>query len=119
MRLIDTHAHLDEESFDGDLTEVLGRARAAGVEAVLSLGTTFESSRRMVELAHRHPDLYAAVGVHPNYTAPATEGDWQGVCELARDARVLCDAGFRLERVLPVDQFLWSPHVELAAVFSR
>jgi 23S rRNA (uracil1939-C5)-methyltransferase len=37
----------------------------------------------------------------------------------ARDARVLCDAGFRLERVLPVDQFLWSPHVELAAVFSR
>lgn len=37
----------------------------------------------------------------------------------ARDARILCDAGFRLERVLPVDQFLWSPHVELAAVFSR
>ncbi|MFM7162978.1 MAG: TatD family hydrolase, partial [Planctomycetaceae bacterium] len=89
MRLIDTHAHLDEESFDGDLTEVLARARAVGVEAVLSLGTTFESSRRMVELAHRHPGLYAAVGVHPNYTAPATEADWAGVCQLARDLRVL------------------------------
>lgn len=37
----------------------------------------------------------------------------------ARDARVLIDAGFRLERVLPVDQFLWSPHVELVGVFSR
>lgn len=37
----------------------------------------------------------------------------------ARDARTLIDAGFRLERVLPVDQFLWSPHIELAAVFSR
>lgn len=37
----------------------------------------------------------------------------------ARDARVLVDAGFRLERVLPVDQFLWSPHVELVGVFSR
>jgi 23S rRNA (uracil1939-C5)-methyltransferase len=37
----------------------------------------------------------------------------------ARDARVLCDAGFRLERVLPVDQFLWSPHVELVGVFER
>ena len=37
----------------------------------------------------------------------------------ARDARTLVDAGFTLERVLPVDQFLWSPHVELVGVFSR
>lgn len=37
----------------------------------------------------------------------------------ARDARTLVDAGFRLEQVLPVDQFLWSPHVELVAAFSR
>ncbi|EJL21345.1 SAM-dependent methyltransferase, tRNA(uracil-5)-methyltransferase [Caulobacter sp. AP07] len=37
----------------------------------------------------------------------------------ARDAKVLIDAGFRLERVLPVDQFLWSPHIELVGVFSR
>jgi 23S rRNA (uracil1939-C5)-methyltransferase len=37
----------------------------------------------------------------------------------ARDARTLLDAGFRLDRVLPVDQFLWSPHVELVGVFSR
>jgi 23S rRNA (uracil1939-C5)-methyltransferase len=36
-----------------------------------------------------------------------------------RDARHLVDAGFRLERLLPVDQFLWSPHIELAAVFQR
>lgn len=37
----------------------------------------------------------------------------------ARDARTLIDAGFVLERVLPVDQFLWSPHVELVGVFGR
>ena len=48
-----------------------------------------------------------AIGVSCN---PAT---------FARDARVLVDAGFALERVLPVDQFLWSPHVELVGVFSR
>jgi 23S rRNA (uracil1939-C5)-methyltransferase len=48
-----------------------------------------------------------AIGVSCN---PAT---------FARDARTLADAGFRLERVLPVDQFLWSPHVELVGVFSR
>ncbi|MDR3506779.1 MAG: class I SAM-dependent RNA methyltransferase [Caulobacteraceae bacterium] len=48
-----------------------------------------------------------AVGVSCN---PAT---------FARDARILADAGFTLERVLPVDQFLWSPHVELVGVFRR
>lgn len=48
-----------------------------------------------------------AIGVSCN---PAT---------FARDARILVDAGFALERVLPVDQFLWSPHVELVGVFSR
>jgi 23S rRNA (uracil1939-C5)-methyltransferase len=37
----------------------------------------------------------------------------------ARDARVLIDGGFSLERVLPVDQFLWSPHIELVGVFNR
>ena len=37
----------------------------------------------------------------------------------ARDARVLADGGFKLERVHSIDQFLWSPHVELVGVFSR
>ena len=37
----------------------------------------------------------------------------------ARDAGILSEAGFTLERVLPVDQFLWSPHIELVGVFSR
>ena len=37
----------------------------------------------------------------------------------ARDARILVDGGYKLVRVLPVDQFLWSPHVELAALFKR
>jgi 23S rRNA (uracil1939-C5)-methyltransferase len=37
----------------------------------------------------------------------------------ARDARMLVDGGYALERVVPLDQFLWSPHVELAARFTR
>jgi 23S rRNA (uracil1939-C5)-methyltransferase len=37
----------------------------------------------------------------------------------ARDAAVLVAGGYRLERVVPVDQFLWAPHIELAATFRR
>jgi 23S rRNA (uracil1939-C5)-methyltransferase len=45
-----------------------------------------------------------------------------GSCDpgsFARDARVLQDGGYRLEKLLPVDQFLWSPHIELIALFAR
>jgi len=35
------------------------------------------------------------------------------------DARVLIDGGYRLEKVLPIDQFLWSTHIELIALFRR
>ncbi len=41
------------------------------------------------------------------------------VASFARDARILVDGGYRLEQLMPVDQFLWSPHVELAALFRR
>jgi 23S rRNA (uracil1939-C5)-methyltransferase len=37
----------------------------------------------------------------------------------ARDARILIDGGYRLEWVQPVDQFRWSPHVELVAAFRK
>jgi 23S rRNA (uracil1939-C5)-methyltransferase len=38
---------------------------------------------------------------------------------LARDARILIDGGFTLERVTPIDQFLYSPHIEAVAIFRR
>jgi 23S rRNA (uracil1939-C5)-methyltransferase len=37
----------------------------------------------------------------------------------ARDARTLIDGGYTLKSVTPIDQFLWSPHIELVAVFER
>ena len=45
-----------------------------------------------------------------------------GSCDpgsFARDARTLQEGGYRLEKLLPIDQFLWSPHVELIALFAR
>jgi 23S rRNA (uracil1939-C5)-methyltransferase len=37
----------------------------------------------------------------------------------ARDARILADGGYRLRALTPIDQFLWSRHVELVAIFER
>lgn len=63
--LIDTHAHLDFPDFAGDLEEVLQRAREAGVERILTIGTGLESSRRAVALAEAYDPVFAVVGIHP------------------------------------------------------
>jgi len=66
---VDSHAHIDGPEYDADRDEVITRAREAGVVAILNVGTgdphgnAFE---RAVELAGQHPDIYAAVGVHPH-----------------------------------------------------
>ncbi len=67
--LVDSHAHVDGEEFDADRDEVLERARAAGVRAILNVGTCDPQGgnfERAIALAEKHGDVYAAVGVHPH-----------------------------------------------------
>src|SRR4029077_19620107 len=64
--LADTHVHLQAPAFAADLDAVLERARAAGVQRVLCAEFDLPSSREAVNLAERHPDVLAAVGVHPH-----------------------------------------------------
>jgi TatD DNase family protein len=66
VNLTDTHCHLDLEQFDADRDEVLERAWAAGLTRILIPGLDLESSQRAVKLAGSHPNLFAAIGVHPN-----------------------------------------------------
>jgi TatD DNase family protein len=66
VTLIDTHAHLDFSQFDADRQAVIERAKAAGVEGIINVGTDISSSRRAVALAAEHDLIYAAVGMHPH-----------------------------------------------------
>lgn len=65
---IDSHCHVSAEDFDADRTRVLERARAAGVETFVAIGSGYgiEANERALELAAREPDVVAAVGVHPH-----------------------------------------------------
>lgn len=98
MFLIDTHAHLDEQSFDQDIADIIERAHAASVRGIVSIGTTIDSSRRVIELTHRYPDVRAAVGIHPNYCAQAAHEDWGAICELARHPHVVAVGETGLDR---------------------
>lgn len=64
--MIDIHAHLQFPDFDADRDEVISRAREAGVEKMIVVGTDLESSRAAVELAEKHEFLFTSVGVHPH-----------------------------------------------------
>ncbi len=65
MALTDTHCHLDFEKFDVDRPEVLQRAWDAGLTRILIPGIDRASSLAAVKLAESHPNLFAAIGVHP------------------------------------------------------
>lgn len=98
MPLIDTHAHLDEQSFEVEFADILARARAADVVGIVSIGTTADSCRRVIQLAEQHDCIRAAVGIHPNYAAQAAFDDWQVICELARHPQVVALGETGLDR---------------------
>lgn len=96
--LIDTHCHLDEEAFDVDRAEVVARARAAGLVRLLTIGTTVATSTQAISLAAQYPEVYAAVGIHPNYAAQSAAGDWEAIESLAGSAKVVAIGETGLDR---------------------
>jgi TatD DNase family protein len=78
--LTDTHVHLQSPQFADDADAVLERARAAGVRRFLCAGYDRDSSRAALEWAARHPDVLAAVGVHPHDAKT-----WDGALEAEID----------------------------------
>lgn len=91
MKLVDSHCHLDSEQFDADRKDAIERARAAGIERILAIGTgngppDLEAG---IRLAGQHPFIYATVGVHPHDAAKTNSETLDRLAELARHPKVL------------------------------
>jgi TatD DNase family protein len=65
VRLIDSHAHLDDRAFGKDCAAVIARAFAEEI-GIITIGADLRSSREAVRLAERHRRIWATVGVHPH-----------------------------------------------------
>lgn len=63
---IDTHCHLDFQSFAGDLSDVLVRAKRNNVMYFVNPSIDIKSSETCLALAKNHPEVFAAIGIHPN-----------------------------------------------------
>jgi len=87
--LVETHAHLDYPDFANDFDDVLHRATEAGVTRIITIGTSVESSRRAVDLAEKHSNIFAVIGVHPAYAEESAEDVITPLRELAENPRVV------------------------------
>jgi len=87
--LVDSHAHLEMDEFDGDREAVIQRARESGVECVITVGLNLEDSRRAVELAEKHDMIYASVGVHPHDVTSIDETTYDLLRKLSGSTRVV------------------------------
>jgi TatD DNase family protein len=76
--LIDTHCHLDFESFDADRSEVIGRAREAGVDRIVVPSLDLENCESVLALASKFEGVFPAVGIHPN-SSQDWRDEWIGI----------------------------------------
>jgi len=95
--LVDTHCHLGHH-FDLDVDEQLARARAAGLSVMVDVGTDVGSSRAAVANAAAQPDVWAAVGLHPNDAGSGTEAVLAELDALAGEPRVVAVGETGLDR---------------------
>ena len=124
--ILDAHCHLADPRLYPDLDGALARAADAGVGTIVAVGAidTIETDRLTVEIAERHPRVFAAVGVHPHNAVDCDEPRIAALAALARSPKVVAIGETGLDF-----HYMHSPadaqeralrrHLELARVLDR
>lgn len=87
--MIDVHCHLNFHSFRSDHDLVINKALEKGVEKIINVGTSIESSISAIELSEKYENLYSIVGVHPHHADKLEEGWEKELDKLAKKPKVL------------------------------
>lgn len=86
---IDTHCHLNFKRFNKTREQVIKDSQKNGVEYFIVPGTDIVSSQKAVEIASEHPQVYAAIGIHPHHTIESLKSESQKSIQLQNDMRGL------------------------------
>src|SRR5271156_907999 len=88
---VDSHAHLDGKQFDSDREQVIARAHAAGVQAIVAIGNGDgpEDVDSGIRLAEKYDFIYATLGIHPHEAGLANEAAYQNMERLAKHPKVI------------------------------
>lgn len=95
--LIDTHAHIHQHD-KAEHREIIDRAVEAGVGKIITAGVTVKDSKKVIEMAERHSEILAGVGVHPTDIAERlTDADYKGLAQMAQHPRVVVMSEFGVD----------------------
>jgi TatD DNase family protein len=86
---IDTHCHLEMSQFDKDRDEVIARAREAGLETVITIGSDLESNPEALRLSEAHEMVYCSVGIHPHDAKEVTGETFEKLMQWASQKKVV------------------------------
>ena len=67
MRIIDVHAHYEDERYNEDREDRLNRQFASGVEYIINAGAGIQSSKGALDISNNHKNVYCTIGIHPQY----------------------------------------------------
>jgi TatD DNase family protein len=112
--LVDTHAHLSGEEFEGDRDEVVRRALDAGVEAVIDVGTDVASSVKAGGFAERGSAVFASAGIHPHGASKASIADLEKIESLLESPKTVAAGEIGLDY-----HYSFSPHEVQQSLFRR
>jgi TatD DNase family protein len=87
--LIDSHCHLDFPDFASELDAVVARARAAGIERLVTICTRIKRHDAVLAVAERFPDVYCSIGTHPHYAHEELDVTVADLVALTRPAKVV------------------------------
>ena len=90
---LDSHCHLTDARFAGEVGEVLERAVEAGVVAAVSISSDADDAHAVAELAENHPRVWGTAGIHPHVAADAEPGDLERIADLLRSRSRLVAVG--------------------------
>ena len=86
---IDSHVHLEMREFDRDRSQVITRAEEAGIELMVTVGTTLADCRKAVSIAQQYETVYAAVGIHPHEVRNINTSTYDEIRKLAGHGKVV------------------------------
>ncbi|TAL25412.1 MAG: YchF/TatD family DNA exonuclease [Nitrospirae bacterium] len=86
--MIDTHCHLEMQAFDSDRNEVIQRAKDAGIEAIITVGSDMKGNIGSLELSGKYDFIYSSIGIHPHDAKDFTEEVYEQLKKWATEFRI-------------------------------
>lgn len=122
--MTDTHCHLNDEKFKGDLKEVINRAFEWGVKKIVVVGYDVKSSEKAIKISEGFDGLYATVGLHPYEAGRYDESGLKSIEEFLKHPKVVAvgEIGldyFRGPEDKNAQKDLFIQQIEIAKIYKK